>query len=164
VSFTNGVATLTSRKLTLAGTNLTLSAAQGSISGSTTVTVTAGTVTRLAYTTMSFSSNPGFTTCYTSCTASNQGNNGSVTAKVALVDDFGNLGTRGSTTTVTFTPTVGSSNPSVVVTPSGSTDIASGASTSTWSVKLTEGTANYSTTLTAAANSLTSIGVTITKN
>lgn len=164
VTFTNGVATLTSRKLTSAGTNLTLSAGQGSISGSTTVTVTAASVTRLAYTAMTFSTNPGFTTCYTGCTAPNQSNNGSVTAKVALVDDFGNLGTRGSTTTVNFTPAVGTSNPSVVVTPSGSTDIASGASTSTWSVKLTEGTSNYTTTLTAAASSLTSIGVTISKN
>lgn len=164
VTFTNGVATLSAKALTFAGANLTLSALQGSISGSTTVTVTAASVTRLAYTTMTFSTDPGFTTCYTNCTASKQGNGGSVSAKVALVDDFGNLGTRGSATTITFTPQVGTSTPSVVVTPSGSTDIASGASTSTWSVKLTEGTSSYTTTLTAAANSLTSIGVTITKN
>jgi hypothetical protein len=151
-TFTNGVAVVDATFVT-AGGGLGLIATTGSLTGSTTLTVNASGASKLALTNMTFSATTSFTNCYVGCTAV-LGNNGSVTTKVSLVDAYGNLVAAGSPITVSLAKSAGTLTP-------GTVTIASGSSTSSASATLSDGTGNYSDTLTASASPYTSIAVTI---
>ncbi|RNM17305.1 beta strand repeat-containing protein [Nocardioides pocheonensis] len=161
-TFTSGVATNVLVTLTTAGASRTLTVSDGSISGQATVNVNNAAVSGLAYTNMVFGgSGSSVTACYTNCTIASLGNNGSVTANVSLVDAYGNLGSLGTDTTVSMSNPDGGTYSTTGTAP---LKILAGTKTSTWTVKLAEGTASYNDRLIATSSPLSSsLTVTIKK-
>lgn len=158
-TFADGQATV-SITLTKAGSGLVLTVASD-VSGSATIQVNAGAVSRLGFTntliTKGGVATP--TACLGGCTVTNLGNNGRIDTRVTLIDDWGNASTRSSSTTITFAT---SGQGAAAPTPTTMT-IPALTSESTSAVTVAQGTAYYSTTLTATSTPLTSVSATISK-
>ena len=140
-----------------AGAGLGLTAADGSVSGTANLNVSAQSPARLGFTTVS-SRGAQVNNCLLGCVLSNQGGNGDISTKVSVLDSFGNVTTAAGQVNVivektggTFTPTT----PRIV--------IAQGGSESLDSVRLSDGGSWTSQTLTAKADGLTSVQATISK-
>ena len=135
-TFTNGVATV-QVNLKTAGTGLGLTVSDGTINGSTTTTVVAAPATGIGF--IGATINAGTSVnCIAGCSPI-VGNKGSVTARVGLIDNFGNLvavpGPGALAVTITGTNgTLTYSNSNV--------NIPAGQSTSTGTVTLTRDTGN----------------------
>lgn len=155
-SFTNGTATV-SVNLKRAGSALRLAVADGSVSGSTTVNVSANSPARLGFTTVSSAGVP-VTSCLLGCTLSGRGGNADLTTRVSALDSFGNLATTAGQVTITLSKSAstGSLSPTSLA-------IAVGSSESSGSTRLSD-SGNWTTqTLTATAAGLQSVAATITK-
>lgn len=146
-TFRDGVATVPVN-LKRAGNGLVLTATDGSVSGSTTVSVTANSPARLGLTSVS-SNGAAVGNCLLGCTLTGRGGNGDITTKVSVLDSYGNVTTTAAQVTVnvdktggTFTPTT----PVVVIAASGSESAAS--------VRLSDSGNWVSSTLTASAPGL----------
>jgi hypothetical protein len=176
VSFTSGAATLAANSITLVkAETVALTATDSSpsiaIAGtSSTFTVSAGTASRLAWTSVSVSTGTNSTPCYFDCTTTAIGNFGTFTASVSVTDGSGNvlsnLGTSRTITVANGTGTGGFTAPT-----SGSsvtlTVPASGTATSTANFTFKAQNGNWtSNTFTASATgtpALTSANGTVTK-
>jgi hypothetical protein len=154
VSFSNGVSTtaLTATLFAAGSNNLTASASAPAVSGSAAITVGAGTSKGLNFTSQSLSGAGASETCNaasTSCTITGlpKGGAGSWTARVGVVDAWGNPTTASSAVTVTFTRSLnkGSISPA-------SLTIAAGAATSSSSFTYTSGNGGYTETVTASGS------------
>ncbi len=151
-TFTNGVGTAT---VTLfKAESAVLAAASGNLSGSTTVTVNAGTSKGLSFTSQSLTGAGASELCNapsTSCTITGMPKNGggTWTAKVGMVDTWGNPTTASSAVTVTLTrsPSPGKGALSV-----SSVTIASGAAASSSSFTYTSGNGAYIEDVTASGS------------
>lgn len=123
VSFSNGVGTVSGVILVLAQTNRTITASDGTISGTSgNITVTAGAAARLAWTGVT----PSNSSCFFTCSYSGLGGSGTTfKAKLQLTDAAGNAATTASQLTITVSNSGGSFIGSASVT------IAAGQSTST---------------------------------
>lgn len=122
VSFTSGVATVTGVTLVDVQTARTVTASDGTISGTTAgITVSAGAAARLAWTAFS----PANSGCFFTCTYTGLGGSGTTfKAKIQLTDAEGNAVTAASQLTITVGHSGGTFAGSATVT------IASGQSTS----------------------------------
>jgi prepilin-type N-terminal cleavage/methylation domain-containing protein len=152
VTFTNGVGTATITLYDAAST--TLSATDGTKTGSSTFTVGAGTPAKLIWNASSYTgtlSSP----CTTSCTWTGAGKNGTFTAGLSVTDAYGNAESNlGASKTVTLTNTSsGSWSPTSLTLP------AAGAATTTGTAKYTGSNGNWSSTLTASSSGLSSATV-----
>ncbi len=151
-TFTNGVGTAT---VTLfKAESAVLAAASGNLSGSTTVTVNAGTSKGLSFTSQSLTGAGASELCNapsTSCTITGMPKNGggTWTAKVGMVDTWGNPTAASSAVTVTLTrsPSPGKGALSV-----SSVTIASGAAASSSSFTYTSGNGAYIEDVTASGS------------
>ena len=161
VTFTSGVSEAVPVTLTTAGTGMTLTATSpGSpnLDGSTNLTVVPGAPARLGMASTSWSGGTSAAGCTVfACLRSGLGNNGSVTTNVSVTDVNGNIVSNlGTAITVVVSRSGGtltappSSTPSTTVT---LTIPGSGTAVSNGTAKLTEGTANYESTLTATSQS-----------
>ena len=151
-TFSSGAATL-SITLVKAET-VALKATQGTITGTSgTFTVSAGTASALAWATMSGGRTQG--SCLFTCTVTNVGNGGSVTATVMATDGYGNTAT-GFTGTINLSTSGGSlSSPTVTISSSGT----SGPFTFTGQ----NGGGSWSDTVTASATGLVNATATMSK-
>lgn len=161
VTFVSGVAVVSGTFVT-AGSGLGLtatSAAPGSLTGTTTVTVMAGAPSRLGFT--STSTNKSSTlNCLTGCSSTSLGGNGYLKTKVSLLDQYGNATTHNADVVVTLTAGGASPQPSPT-----SLTITAGASESTAWTTLSESGSWVSDSLTASSSSpaLSSVTATISK-
>jgi hypothetical protein len=146
VTFASGVGTA-SATLKAAET-VTLGATDGTISGSASVAVGAGTATQLGYTSSNFSCASG---------TANVGNGGTFTSKVTAYDAYMNPKTGALTISMSRAPTSGTTLSTA------SLSIAAGNSETTGSVSLTIPNGNPSIVLTAASSGLTSATCTVKK-
>jgi hypothetical protein len=142
VSFTNGVSTtpLTATLFAAGSNSLTASASSPTVTGSATIAVSAGTSKGLNYTAQSVSPAGASETCdaaSTSCTITNLKKNGggTWTAKVGVIDTWGNPTTASSAVTVTLTASLGKG----IISPSSVVTIPVGASVSTSSFTYSTG-------------------------
>lgn len=161
VTFTHGVSEAIPVTLTTAGTGMPLTATSpGSpnLDGFTNVTVVPGAPARLGMASTFWSGGTSAAGCTVfACLRSGLGNNGSVTTNVSVTDANGNIVSNlGTAITVVVSRSGGtltappSSTPTTTVT---LTIPGSGAAVSNGTAKLTEGTANYESTLTATSPS-----------
>ncbi len=156
VTFTNGVGTATITLYNAAST--TLSATDGTKTGSTTFTVGTGTPAKLIWNVSSHTGTLG-SPCTTSCTWTSAGNGGTFKAGLSVTDAFGNaVSNLGSSQTVTLSHTsTGSWSPTTLTLP------AAGAATTTGTATYTGSNGNWSSTLTASAAGLASATVAASK-
>jgi len=146
VTFVSGVGTAS---VTLkAAESATLNATDGTISGSTSVTVVAGTATQLGYTSTNFSCATG---------TANVGNGGTFTFKLTAYDAFMNPKTGARTVNLSRSPTSGTT-----LSPT-SLSITAANSETTGSASLTIPGGNPTIVLTAASSGLTSEVCTVKK-
>ena len=152
VSFTNGVGTATITLYNAAST--TLSATDGTKTGSTSFTVGAGTPTKLIWSVNSHSGTLA-AGCTSSCTWTGAGNGGTFNTAVSVTDGFGNIVSNlGASKTVTLTHTnSGSWSPTTLTLP------AAGTATTTGSSTYTGPNGSWTTLLTASATGLSSATV-----
>ncbi len=168
ISFTSGVASVSSSKNGLVklyrAESASVSVSDGTISSAAPIafTVTPTTATRWGITNINISAGSLGSTCLFTCTVTGLGNSGTVTAKVAVTDAYGNtvsaLGT-GHSAKVTVTSGSGTVSGSPLAIPStGAAETAatftftsksSGTFTETITAAAQEGTAYTSATLTA---------------
>ena len=156
VTFTNGVGTATITLYNAAST--TLSATDGTKTGSTTFTVGRGTPAKLVWSNVSISSGGTLSPAgcaAASCNWTGGGNGKSFTAALSATDAFGNAVTNlGSATTVSLTRTnSGSWSPTSLTLP------AAGAATTTGTATYTSSNGSWSTVLTASASGFSSATV-----
>jgi hypothetical protein len=146
VTFASGVGTANINLK--AAETATLNATDGTISGSTTVTVQAGAISQLGYTNTSVSCASG---------TANVGNGGTFTFKVTAYDAYLNPKTGARTINLSRSPTTGTtlSAPSLAIT--------AGNSETTSSASLTIPVSNPSIVLTAASSGATNELCTVTK-
>ena len=166
VSFTNGVSTtpLTATLFAAGSNSLTASASSPAVTGTTTITVKAGTSKGLNYTAQSLtgggSVNETCNTPSTSCTITNLKKNGggSWIAKVGVIDTWGNPTTASSAVTVTLTASLGKG----IISPSSVVTIPVGASVSTSSFTYSTGNGgsyNENVTASGSGGGVTNTGV-----
>jgi prepilin-type N-terminal cleavage/methylation domain-containing protein len=152
VTFTNGVGTATITLYNAAST--TLSATDGTKTGSSTFTVGTGTPAKLVWNVTAHTGTVA-AGCTTSCIWTGAGNGGTFTATLSVTDGFGNpVSNLGASQTVTLAHTnAGSWSPTTLTLP------AAGAATTTGTATYTGPNGNWSTTLTASSGGLTSATV-----
>lgn len=158
VLFNGGTTSTLNQRLYKAGTGQTIKVTQGALTGTTTMTVTPLAASRLGFTTVS-SAGASVTTCLLGCTLPDRGGQGDITTKVSVLDTYGNLTTATAVVNVTVQKSSGTFTPT---TPSIS--IASGATESAGSVKLSDSGNWTSATLTVSAPGLSpNVSATISK-
>ncbi len=158
LTFTNGVSSVHSGsngliRLTKAGTAKVVATDGELTTAPLTFTVAVGSAKRVAFTSLTKSAGTLESGCYFACTITGLGSKGTVTSKVALTDEVGNvLSSQNKTVTVKVTGTSGSS-----LTATSLTFPSSGLAISTSSFTYTApNTTSYSNTITASAPSFTS--------
>jgi hypothetical protein len=154
VSFSNGVSTtsLTATLFAAGSNNLTASASGPAVSGGATIAVGAGTSKGLGFTAQTVTGGGASETCNaasTSCTITGLPKNGAGTwtARVGVVDTWGNPTVASGAVTVTITRSQSKGN----VSPSSLT-IASGATVSSSSFTYTTGSGGYTENVTAGGS------------
>lgn len=152
VTFTNGVGTATITVYDAAST--TLSATDGTKTGSSTFTVGAGTPAALAWSGASVSKGTLSSNCTTTCTWTGGGKKGTFTAAVRAFDAFGNPISNIGTKSVTYSATTNSWNSSTLSFP------VSGAATTSSNSWQAPNSTTWTSTLTASSSGLSSVTVT----
>jgi prepilin-type N-terminal cleavage/methylation domain-containing protein len=152
VIFTNGVGTATITVYDAAST--TLSATDGTKTGSSTFTVGAGTPAALDWSGASVSKGTLSSNCTTTCTWTGGGKKGTFTATVKAFDAFGNPISNIGTKSVTYSATTNNWNSSTLSFPvSGTATTAS----NSWQAP---NNTTWTSTLTASSTGLSSVTVT----
>ncbi len=152
VTFTNGVGTASITLYNAAST--TLSATDGTKTGSTIFTVGAGAPTKLAWSGASVNKGTLGAGCTTACTWTSGGKKGTFTAAVTALDGYGNQVSNIGNKSVTFSATTNSWSSSTLHFPvSGTATTAS----NSWQAP---NNTTWNSTLTASSSGLSSITVT----
>ncbi len=167
-TFTAGVATVASSKngvlrLYKSG-SASITVSDGTLtSAPLAFTITTGVAKKIAFNSLTASPGTISNPCYFTCTVSTLGNSGTITSKVAITDEYGNLISAigsGKTVAIAATGTTGSS-----VTPTSLTIAESGSAISTASFTFTapSGTSTFTNTITASLSGYSSATITATK-
>lgn len=153
VSFTNGVGTATITDYDAGSTTLT--ASDGTKTGSTTFTVGAGTPAALVWSGASVNKGTLSSGCSTTCTWTGGGKKGTFTGAVAVDDAYGNgVSNIGTGYTVTFGATTNSWSSSSLTLPS------SGTATTAANSWQAPNSTSWTSTLSASLSGLTGVSVT----